>query len=50
MLYDDKADGIISATEFVMLKNKYQNLRRKISKVLYKTKIFDDYSKKYEKK
>ena len=23
MLYDDKADGIISATEFVMLKNKY---------------------------
>lgn len=24
MLYDDKADGIISATEFVMLKNKYQ--------------------------
>ena len=25
MLYDDKADGIISATEFVMLKNKYQN-------------------------
>lgn len=25
MLYDDKADGIISATEFVMLKNKYQS-------------------------
>ena len=25
MLYDDKADGIISATEFIMLKNKYQN-------------------------
>lgn len=24
LLYDDKADGIISATEFVMLKNKYQ--------------------------
>lgn len=24
MLYDDKAEGIISATEFVMLKNKYQ--------------------------
>jgi len=24
MLYDDKADGIISPTEFVMLKNKYQ--------------------------
>lgn len=24
MLYDDKADGIISATEFVLLKNKYQ--------------------------
>jgi len=25
MLYEDKADGIISATEFVLLKNKYQN-------------------------
>ncbi len=25
MLYDDKSDGIISTTEFVMLKNKYQN-------------------------
>ncbi len=25
MLYDDKADGIISTTEFIMLKNKYQN-------------------------
>lgn len=24
MLYDDKADGIISPTEFVMIKNKYQ--------------------------
>ena len=24
MLYDDKADGIITTTEFVMLKNKYQ--------------------------
>lgn len=24
LLYDDKTDGIISATEFVMLKNKYQ--------------------------
>ncbi len=24
MLYDDKADGIVSATEFVMLKKKYQ--------------------------
>ena len=24
MLYDDKAEGIISATEFGMLKNKYQ--------------------------
>jgi len=24
LLYDDKADGIISATEFVLLKNKYQ--------------------------
>lgn len=34
---------------FDRLKNKYQRLRKKISKFLYKTKIFDDYSKKYEK-
>lgn len=25
MLYDDKVEGIISPTEFVMIKNKYQN-------------------------
>ena len=42
MLYDDKADGIISATEFVLLKNKYQadinnfNLRiESINKEIY---------------
>lgn len=42
MLYDDKADGLISATEFVLLKNKYQadinnfNLRiESINKEIY---------------
>ena len=42
MLYDDKADGIITTTEFVMLKNKYQkdidnfNLRiEEIKKEIY---------------
>lgn len=34
---------------FDRLINKYNDLRKKISKVLYKTKIFNDYSKKYEK-
>lgn len=34
---------------FDKLKNKYYKMRTKISKGLYKLKIFNDYSKKYEK-